>query len=404
MTIRPTIQTLVYLCVFALLFYACQNPSNNQEAAENQDTLSMNAQNNNLLTLLVGTYTEGDAAAKDKSEGIYVYEMNPATGELQYKSTAAGIKNPSYLAVHPSNKYVFAASETSGNDTIKTGLVYAYEFDKSSKKLNMINAVSSEGTGPCYVSVHPSGNFAMTANYGSGSVALYPVANTGKLEKASSVDQHQGKGPTDRQKSPHAHMIIPGKNQDFIYAVDLGTDEIVVYKLDADKLVNTNKNTKLPGGAGPRHLDFHPEKDWAYVVNELGGTVTALKLDPSTGSLTTFQTISTLPEGAIEGACADIHVTPSGKYLYASNRGEHNSIAMYAINQETGELTLIGHQATKGETPRGFVIDPSGKFLLVANQNSGNVVTFKIDEATGKLIDTGFETEIPKPVCLKFIE
>lgn len=405
MLLKSALQTVIFLSGFALLFSACQSASENQDASEQAETSSVESQTEQPLLLFVGTYTEGDASAENKSEGIYIYEMNPSTGELKHQSTASGIMNPSYLAIHPSKQYIYAVSETGGNDSIDAGLVYAYRFDQNTKQLHQINAVSSHGKYPCYVSVHPSGNFVAVANYGGGNVALYPLSKEGALQKASSVVQHEGKGPTSRQETPHAHMITPGQQKDYLYAVDLGIDKVMLYEVDteAGKLIKTDKNTQVASAAGPRHLTFHPTQNWAYLVNEINGTIAAHKVDPANGALTHFQTISTLPQGSSEGACADIHVTPSGKYLYASNRGQHNNIAMYTINQESGELTLLGHQSTKGETPRNFVIDPSGTFLLVANQNTDNVITFKIDHATGKLIDTGIETKIPKPVCLKFM-
>ncbi len=353
--------------------------------------------------LLVGTYTEKEPHVDGKAEGIYLYAMDTATGKLQHISTARGIKNPSFVAIHPNKQYVYAVSEIAGNDTIDTGLVYAYRLD-SSRQFTQINVVSSEGTAPCNVSVDPSGKFAMAANYGSGTVALMSIGADGALSPASSV-KHEGKGPTARQESPHAHMVIPHKSSD-IYAVDLGIDQIKHYKLNegAKKLEPTPSNTAVAPGSGPRQLTFHPTQPWAYVINELSGSVMAFKVNED-GALKQFQTITTLPDTieSKDAGSADIHITPSGKYLYASNRGSYNNIAMFAIDQTTGQLSLIGFQSAKGKAPRNFAIDPSGTFLLVANQDTGNVVTFRIDASTGKLIDTGVETAIPTPVCLQFI-
>jgi 6-phosphogluconolactonase len=200
-------------------------------------------------------------------------------------------------------------------------------------------------------------------------------------------------------------MILPDHNGKFIYATDLGTDRLTSYTIDKqnNRLVATGNLTSLTSGAGPRHIAYHPGHPWIYIVNELNGTIEAFNQDISTGILSRFQVISTLPSGTkLPANCADIHITPSGKYLYASNRGENNNIAMYNINESSGALELIGHQSTKGKIPRNFAIDPSGTFLLVANQNSNNVVTFRIDPLTGKLVDTNHEISIPMPVCIKF--
>jgi len=246
----------------------------------------------------------------------------------------------------------------------------------------------------------------MVANYGSGTVALFPIQNEGSLTEATWVDQHIRKDVLPGHDGAHAHMIIPSPYGNFAYAVDLGTDKIYLYKIDPDelKLISPGVDTETKPGAGPRHMVFHPNKNLAYVVNELNGTIEAMKADTVTGLLTRFQVISTLPEGESgEAACADIHISPSGKYLYASNRGIINNIAIYEINTQSGQLTLAGHQPVKGKTPRNFIIDPTGTFLLVANQNSDNIVTFRIDKATGRLIDTGLEVTVPSPGCLKLL-
>jgi 6-phosphogluconolactonase len=256
------------------------------------------------------------------------------------------------------------------------------------------------------VSIDQSGRFVMAANYNNGSIALLPIEQNGSLGNAIFTDQHQGHGPVpDRQNGPHAHMITQSANS-FVYYTDLGLDQIFIYSLNSSKgtLQPTNSNVHTGPGTGPRHLAFHPVQPWAYVVGELNGTIECFSVNNSTGALTRFQVISTLPSGETKpAASADIHVTPDGKYLYASNRGDINNIAIYVIDQDTGTLRLLGHQSTKGRTPRNFAIDPSGKFLLVANQDSNNVVTFKIDPANGKLIDTGEKASIPNPVCLKFL-
>ncbi len=349
------------------------------------------------LLLFVGTYTKNS-----KSKGIYLYEMNRRTGALSYVNTCETV-NPSYLAIHPIKKWLYAVSEVGGDNQKSKGVISAFKIDTIKKQLTFINSVSAQGNGPCYVSIDRTGKFAMLANYGSGNVAAFPINKDGSLKEASSTHQHLGKGQNPRQEGPHAHMIIPGLSN-YIYSTDLGTDKIIQYTLDNQGKLILVKEIMAKSGAGPRHLTFHSNQKWVYVINELNGTIEASNLNKSTGDFTRFQTISTLPEGqSVFAGSADIHISPSGKYLYASNRAEVNNIAMYSINQNTGELKIIGHQTVFGKAPRNFVIDPTGTFLLVANQDSDNVITFRIDSATGKLIETGLRCEIPKPVCLKFI-
>ncbi len=347
--------------------------------------------------IYIGTYTQKESHVDGNAEGIYIYEMNPTTGVLTHVATSPKTVNPSYLTIHPDGKWLYAANETSD------GKVSAFRINREKKQLEFINSVSSQGNSPCYVSTDKSGKFVMTANYGSGTIALLAINEDGSLKESTSIEKHKGKGPDPRQESPHAHMIRTGNDNQFVYAVDLGIDKIITYKLNTEKasLTKTLEYSTQPG-AGPRHLAFHKNNKWAYVVNELNGTIESCNVDQKTGALTRIQEISTLPAGETRKAgCADIHITPSGKYLYATNRGDINNIAMYSV-EASGKLKLIGHQPVKGRTPRSFAIDPTGTFLLVANQDSDNIVTFKIDSLNGKLIDTGIETKVPTPVCVRF--
>lgn len=350
------------------------------------------------ILVYIGTYTRTEPHVQGKAEGFYIYEMHPATGALTHVLTSPRTENPSYIAIHPNGKWLYAVNE------LGEGQVSAFTIDRVKKKAQLINSVSTHGNSPCYVSIDKSGKFVMTANYGTGNIALYPINNEGPLKEATSVIQHQGNGPDSRQQGPHAHMIRTGNSNDLIYAVDLGTDRVITYKLDATKAsLNKVNEYKAKSGAGPRHIEFHKNRRWAYVVNELNGTVEACNVDSQTGALTRFQEIATLPQGETRKAgCADIHISPDGKYLYATNRGEINNIAMYTIDANTGTLTILGHQPVKGRTPRSFAIDPTGTFLLVANQDTDNIITFKIEASTGKLIDTGIETKVPTPVCVRF--
>ena len=389
------IKIAVLVNTLLILSFGCSKPVSEQEQG---------AQPSDELILYVGTYTEKEAHVDGKADGIYVYKFNPSTGKLTYLSTSARVVNPSYLVVHPSKKYLYAVNETGGVATDTSGAVSAFRIDPQTSALSLINQVSSTGDWPCHISVDYSGKFALVANYG-GSVAVLPLHDDGSIAEAPNTIEHQGSGPTGRQNGPHAHMIIPGLDNELVYAVDLGADKVFIYELDTDNknLAPTQIDTDITPGAGPRHLAIHPELKTAYVVNELSGTIECFNIDES-GGLERFQTISTLTQGSdTDAACADIQIHPSGKYLYASNRGEVNNIATYEVSTQDGTLRLIGHQSTYGKGPRSFVIDPGGDFLLVANQDTDNVFIFKIDNSTGLLIDGPLETKIPTPVCLKFL-
>ena len=252
-------------------------------------------------------------------------------------------------------------------------------------------------------SVDKSGHFALVANYVGGNTVMLPIEKGGALGKAVAIKQHSGKGKHPRQETPHAHFVDTDPNNRYAYAVDLGLDKVLIYEMDkSNRDLILKGEVKVASEAGCRHLAFHPQERWAYIINELNGTIEAFHVDETNGMMEQFQAIPTTKNATKAAACADIHITPSGRFLYATNRGEENSIAMFSIDSQTGLLENIGYQAVLGKTPRNFVIDPSGTFLLVANQDSDNVVTFKIDKKTGQLIETGITTDVPTPVCLKF--
>jgi 6-phosphogluconolactonase len=352
----------------------------------------------NDLLLYVGTYTNG------KSEGIYVYRMNPDDGELKPAATVKGVSNPSFLAIDPKRRFLYAANESGEFAGKKGGGVTAFTIDRKTGDLRKLNERNSPGV-PCHVSVHPSGKFVLAANYGGGNVVIYPVLADGRLGEPTDVAQHAGKGADPkRQGEPHAHCIMPDAAGRFAFAPDLGIDKVMIYRVDEKngKLV-PNGFAATKAGAGPRHFDFHPSGKFAYVINELDSTLTAFAYDNAKGALAESQTISTLPPNfSGTNFCADVHVHPSGKFVYGSNRG-HDSVVAFAVDQSTGKLNLIAHESTRGKWPRNFAVDPAGAFLLVANQNTNNVVAFRIDQQTGKLTATGQTTEIPSPVCLKFM-
>jgi 6-phosphogluconolactonase len=352
----------------------------------------------------VGTYTRNNNSA-----GIYVYRLDTATGELTFLSdTRDMVSNPSYLAFHPSGNYVYSVAEISEHEGQSGGAVAAFELDAHNGALTLLNQQSAGGPGPCYVSVDKTGRYSLVANYSGGSVAMLPIQEDGSLQPPSSFHQHEGGAMADprRQQNAHAHCIYPDPTNQYAFVPDLGMDKVVAYKLDLTqgKLVRHEAGDgEVPAGAGPRHFVVHPNQRWAYVINELASTITAYRFDAAAGTLTPIETINALPEDWVgRSYCADVHISPSGKFLYGSNRG-HDSIVVCAIDQETGALTAIQHEWTRGEFPRGFDLDPSGTFLFAANQNTDNIATYRIDAETGKLTFTGQMLELPIPVCIKML-
>jgi 6-phosphogluconolactonase len=353
------------------------------------------------ILLYIGTYTENDSFIDGKASGIYIYSMNLSTGELTFVGQSPECVNPSYLAFDPAGEFLFSVNERGD----PTGFLTSYRLTQDGRQIIPLNTVSSQGTYPCHLQVDLTGGFVFTANYGDGIIAVFPISATGLLEDAISVFQHAGSGPDPRQASAHAHMVSLSADSRFVYSCDLGTDKVYIYQLDAltGRLTDTQAYYSTQPGAGPRHLALHTNKKYAYIINELNGTIEFALVDSITGRLSRQQVISTIPpKGSSTAACADIHISPSGRYLYASNRGNENSIAIYSIDICSGNLALVGHQPVEGRTPRSFVIDPTGTFLLVGNQDSDCVVTFAIDPETGLLTDTSLRTRVPAPACLKF--
>lgn len=356
---------------------------------------SANAQSHQYL--LVGTYTSG------KSEGIYVYDFNSATGDV---SPVSKIKssNPSYLAIAPGGKNVYAVYEDGNNQV--GGSVAAFSFNHQTGQLTYLNQQLSGGDHPCYVAVDKTGKWVVAGNYTGGSVAVFPIEKDGSVGKEVSKIQHKGSSVNkERQEKAHVHCTYFSPDNHFLFVPDLGMDKVMIYAFN-DK---TGKLTpaaqpfyKATDGAGPRHFDIAPNHQYAYLMEEMGSSVVAFKY--ASGKLSPIQTISSAPKGVTgDLGSADIHVSPDGKFLYCSNRGESNTIAIFKINAATGKLKMVGTESTQGKTPRNFNFDPSGNYLLVANQNSDNIVIFKRDKQTGLLTPTGKQIEVGKPVCLKWI-
>jgi 6-phosphogluconolactonase len=352
------------------------------------------------LLVYIGTYT------KTEEQGIHWLKLDMATGKLTAVGKLAGQKNPSFLAIHPNKKFLYAVNEIGNYKGEKAGGVSAYSIDQKTGALIFLNQQSSKGGAPCHLVVDATGRNVLVANYTGGSVASLPISRKGRLRKAASFIQHEGSSVLKpRQSVPHGHSINVSPGNKFAVAADLGLDKVLVYGFNAKggKLTPAGF-AKVAPGAGPRHFAFHPNGKFAYVINEITLTVTAFAWDEGTGKLSELQTITTLPVERGKGmSTAEVQVHPSGKFLYGSNRG-HNTIAVFSIDQKTGKLKAVQHQSTLGKTPRNFGLDPTGKFLIAANQSSGDIFTFRINQDTGELKPTGHSVKIPFPVCVKFLD
>lgn len=349
----------------------------------------------------IGTYTRGE------SLGIYRSVLDAADGKLSEPELAAETTNPSFLAIHPNQRLLYAVGEAGVFDGKPVGGVVAFAIVPETGKLTQLNAQSSAGPGPCHLVVDDAGRNVLVANYSGGSVAVLPIGSDGRLQPASAFVQHEGSSVNPRrQTAPHAHSVNLDAANRFAFVADLGLDKILVYHFSSEAgalLPHTTPAVAVAPGAGPRHFAFHPTSRFAYVINELDCTITAFAYDAEKGQLNTLHSVTTLPadfDG--DNTTAEIVVHPSGKFVYGSNRG-HDSIAGFRIDQETGRLTPIGHTPTGGQTPRNFAIDPAGRFLLAQNQASDSVVVLRIDPETGALEPTGSHITVPSPVCIRMM-
>lgn len=348
--------------------------------------------------LIIGTYTGG------KSEGIYIYDFNTSTGDNKFVSSIKS-SNPSYLAVSPDKKYLYAVNEDA--DSLNNGgMVSAFKFDKKKKYLNFINQQPSGGNHPCYIAVDETGKWIIAANYSGGSFSIAPINKDGSIAADKKVVQHVGKSINkERQEKAHVHQTLLTADNKYLLVADLGMDKFSVYDFDnSNGTVKDNAIVSVSAGSGPRHAAIHPSNKYVYLNEELSGTVGAFIFSDD-GKLKLMQTISTVPEdykGSLSGA--DIHVSPDGRFLYASNRGELNNLVIYKIDESSGVLSIAGFQSTLGNTPRNFNFDPTGNFLLVANQNSDNIAIFSVNHETGLLKDTSKQINVPNPVCLVWVK
>jgi 6-phosphogluconolactonase len=348
----------------------------------------------------IGTYTE------QKSKGIYVSQFDAGSGQLSNPELAAECKSPSFLAIHPNGRWLYAVNETENFEGKKSGSVAAFAIDENTGTLQLLNQQSSEGTGPCHVSLDHAGKCVMVANYGSGSVAVYQIEKDGKLAKAGSAIQHHGSSVNhQRQEGPHAHFITPDASDKFALACDLGLDKVMIYELNGPKAqlaAHQPHSAPVPAGAGPRHLVFHPSNRFAYVINEMGSSITAFDWNARRGEFKQRLTVSTLPTNYKgDSSCAEIQMHPSGNFVCGSNRGD-DSIAVFSVDPKTGRLSLVEHASTEGKTPRHFTFDPSGKWLLAENQNSDDIVVLQFNPESGHLTSTKNKIQVGAPVCAVF--
>ena len=348
----------------------------------------------------IGSYTG------PKSRGIYVYKLASATGKLTPLGLAAETASPAFLAIHPNHRYLYAVNEVSKFDGQKTGSVSAFSIDRSTGKLTSLNTVSSGGPGPCHLTVDHTGKYLLVANYGVGSVAMFPILANGGLAKATVILPHKGHSiDPKRQDGPHAHSIYVSADNRFVVSADLGTDQVYVYRFDATNgtlTPNDPPSAAVPPGTGPRHFAFHPNAKFAYVIEEMGSSLTSFSYDAAHGVLHPLETIKTTPSD-YKGYndCAELYIHPTGKFLYGSNRG-HDSITVFFIDSVKGTPTPIEYVPSGGKTPRGFGIDPTGTYLIAGNQDSNTLAVFRIDAKTGRLTPTGQKEDVQQPVCVVF--
>ena len=351
----------------------------------------------------IGTYTGA------KSKGIYSFRLD-SSGTMSAPTLAAETPNPTFLAVHPNGRFLYAANEVGNFAGKSSGAVTAFAIDPKTGQLTQLNQQPSGGSGPCHLMVDPTGQNVLVANYGGGSIEVLPVAKDGRLAEPSAFVQHRGSSINrDRQSGPHAHFITTDPSDHFALTCDLGLDQVLVYRFDAAKgtlAANDPPAGAVAPGSGPRHLAFSSNDRYAYVISEMACTITAFQYDPKRGELKSFQTVSTLPSGETvrpNYSTAEVALHPTGKFLYGSNRG-HNSIVVFEIDRKNGRLNYVENQPTQGKTPRHFAIDPTGQYLLAENQDSDNIAGFRIDAKTGRLNPTGQLLEgIGAPVCIQFL-
>jgi 6-phosphogluconolactonase len=351
-------------------------------------------------TFYVGTYTDHG------SKGIYAYRFDSATGESDSLGLAAESTAPSFLAIAPSGRFLYAVNEISQFNGQPTGAVSAFAIQPKTAKLTLLNQVPSRGEGPAHIALDRNGKYALVSNYDRGSIAVFPVLENGRLGEATAFVQHKGSSVNkERQEGPHAHAAVFSPDNRFVIVADLGLDQLLVYRFDAaaGTLGGDPQIVRAVPGAGPRHLVFDATGRYLYVINELQSTVVAYAYDAANGALSEAQIVSALPKGFPRTSeAAEIEMHSSGRFLFASNRG-NDSVAVFAINPKDGTLTPVEIDSSGGKTPRNFVLDPTGAWLLAANQDSDDIVVFRVDPSTGHLTRSGPELHVTSPVCVRFV-
>ena len=349
----------------------------------------------------IGTYTRGD------SKGIYSFVLDTGAGTLTPEGLAGEIENPSFLAIHPNGRNLYAVQELSKFQGQNSGALSSFSIGTDGK-LTRINDVVAGGTSTCHVNISKNGKFAVLANYGTGSCAAFALGPDGRIGDRTAYHQHAGSSAdASRQQGPHAHSVNFDRENRHVIVADLGLDQVLVYKFNASTgalTPNTPPYAKVKPGSGPRHFSFHPSGKYAYVINEMACTVTAFTWNAKSGVLNEIETVTTLNEPLKKGySTAEVVAHPNGRFLYGSNRG-HNTIAVFQIDGATGKLTKVENKSTQGEVPRNFAIDPTGQFLIAANQNSNTIVLFRINQTSGALEQAGAPLAAPAPVCVRFLK
>jgi 6-phosphogluconolactonase len=361
--------------------------------------------------VFVGTYTQNirfgtGAIVEGRGEGIYILAFDPAAGTLKHYRSVKDIANPSYLCLTADRRFVYAVNELKKYEGNDCGSVSAFELNQQDMSLRLLNKRPTRGTDPCHVCLDEAGKYIFVSNFMSGSLCTFPIHDDGRLGTDSQFIQHSGSSIDPiRQTGPHAHSLTLDRTNRFAFVPDLGIDKLAVYRYEAASghlLPAPAADYKAQPGSGPRHFTFHPNGRFAYLIHELSSTITAFRYEEENGLLTQTQSVPTIRRTFNgDNTCADIHIAPSGKFLYGSNRGE-DSIVIYRIDGLHGHLSYAGHEDCGGRTPRSFAIAPGGRFLFAANQDSDTIVTFRIDETTGCLSRTGC-IDIPTPVCVKCV-
>ena len=353
----------------------------------------------------IGTYTHLKDGESDRPESIYIYEFDASSGTLALLNIVNDVVNPSYLTVSKDGQRLFAVNEVAEFAGVSGGGISAFTLNSEGTRATFINAQPTHGAHPCYITLDATEKWALVANYSGGNVTVFPIADDGSLGTHAALIQNQGSSMNkERQEKAHAHSVIFDPQQRYAFVADLGIDKVLIFRFDASNgQLSAHGSVDAEAGVGPRHLEFHPNSRYLYVANELTSTVSVYDYDADNGTLTHKQSISVLPDDFVGTRwVADIHITRSGQFLYVSNRG-HDSIAVFAVDQNQGTLTLVETVSSGGKTPRNFTLDLTENFLLVANQDSHNLVVYQIDQSSGRLTQTETAVSIPSPVCVKVV-